>query len=100
MGLGFGRGGKSGAVRAGEGKVVGAGKVGSSKEGLGRVGLAGARENPGAVKAEVVSNPILDSVVPPAPSGDSAVVSPNPPVPGQDPTIVIPVPVAVCRDEL
>lgn len=95
MGLGIGRGRKS--------VSVGAGKVGSSPEGLGRVGLAGGREKPGLGSASGKGDgtlgqevSIIDSAVPPAPSGDSA-VSGDPPVASGPPS---PIAAAAGRDEL
>lgn len=71
MGLGIGRIGGS--------RQVGAGKVGRTPQGMGRVGLAGGEGNSGGIPhdklpdhAETVPNPIMDSVVPPGETGDSA----------------------------
>ena len=103
LGMGLGLGGKKGAAPAimsaagtaagltkgsgagaGTGAGAGAGKVGKTPEGMGRVGLAGGREKVGGMRdldleggsrkdGVADSDSVLDHVVPPASSGESAV---------------------------
>ena len=101
LGMGLGLGGKKGAAPAmmsaagtaagltkgsgaGAGAGAGPGKVGKTPEGMGRVGLAGGREKVGGMRdleledgsrkdGVADSDSVLDHVVPPASSGDSAV---------------------------
>lgn len=61
-------------------RTGGAGKVGKTPEGMGRVGLAGGREKVGGIRdldlegsSHVEEVRVLDQVVPPDQSGDSAV---------------------------
>lgn len=81
MGLGLGgskaKAGQVGQVGIEKAGQVGAGKVGRTPEGMGRVGLAGGREK----VVDLEDGPdvsILDSAVPPISSGGSAVTLPEP----------------------
>jgi hypothetical protein len=78
--MGLGLGGKAkvkvkDVVQVGQ---VGAGKVGRTPEGMGRVGLAGAKEKVILREEEGLDVSILDSAVPPIPSEGSAITVPNP----------------------
>lgn len=75
IGMGLGMGAKSKAKAGVDVSRVGAGKVGRTPEGMGRVGLAGGREKPESVERIKVEPEvsIIDSAVPPVPSGESAI---------------------------
>jgi hypothetical protein len=58
---------------------IGAGKVGATPDGMGRVGLAGGRENSvrvGRIEVEPDVS-IIDSAVPPVPTEGSAISDPS-----------------------
>jgi protein transport protein SEC20 len=75
IGMGLGFGGKAKVGKVGQ---VGAGKVGRTPEGMGRVGLAGGREKLIVKEKEGPDVSILDSAVPPIPSEGSAITPPDP----------------------
>jgi len=77
--MGLGMGAKSKAKAGLDITRVGAGKVGRTPGGMGRVGLAGGREKPENVERIKVEPEvsIIDSVVPPVPSGISAITDPG-----------------------
>jgi protein transport protein SEC20 len=84
IGMGLGLGGKAkvkDVVEVGKMGQVGAGKVGRTPEGMGRVGLAGGRDKVVDLEKAGPDVSILDSAVPPITSGGSAI---TPPDPGRD----------------
>ena len=78
IGMGLGLGGKAKVNDVVEVGQVGAGKVGRTPEGLGRVGLAGGRDKVVQDKETGPDVSILDSVVPPVSSEGSAITPPDP----------------------
>ena len=81
--MGLGLGGKAKIKDVVEVGQVGAGKVGRTPDGMGRVGLAGGRQEVVQDKGTGPDVSILDSVVPPVSSEGSAITPPDPD-PGRD----------------
>jgi hypothetical protein len=81
IGMGLGLGGKAkvkDVVEVGKMGQVGAGKVGRTPEGMGRVGLAGGRDKVVDLEEARPDVSLLDSAVPPITSWGSAITPPNP----------------------